>query len=233
MQFTAIAPQWSGTSGRSLYDTFHIIDPADQYELTLTDKFLTDDIRISEANLEEIADFGVRKYIIGMDKVYYTSKTDTTFTLGSDSRGSDYGGVRNHKTGMTVKGDVTSDHFCGTYNYDGSFNTGTVYQDGFPTAHPSLGARPIHNESVTKGMNAEYPAHPESGFMRCNKCGFPLNRHAHPKGWGDGISQPSTTLDGGVNKGDTTITVASTTGFPSSGYLFIYETGVGIGAGQQ
>ena len=58
---------------------------------------------------------------------------------------------------------------------------------GFKELHPSKGNRPIENESVTSGRNAEHPAWPESGFRKCNKCGYTMNQHRHPKGWRDGI----------------------------------------------
>jgi hypothetical protein len=52
-----------------------------------------------------------------------------------------------------------------------------------------------------------------------------MNTARHPKGRGEGNSQPYTTLYGAVLKGATTVIVDSTTGFPTSGYIYIYDTG--------
>jgi hypothetical protein len=57
----------------------------------------------------------------------------------------------------------------------------------FKELHPSRGYRPVDNDSVTSGRNAETPEFPESGFIKCNKCGYTMNKHRHPKGWGDGV----------------------------------------------
>lgn len=43
-------------------------------------------------------------------------------------------------------------------------------------------AGPIKNESVTYGVNREITEFPENGFIRCRKCGFPMNKYRHPKG---------------------------------------------------
>ena len=57
----------------------------------------------------------------------------------------------------------------------------------FKELHPSRGYKPLDNESVTSGRNAEHPTYPESGFLKCNKCGYTMNRVRHPKGWEDGV----------------------------------------------
>jgi len=57
----------------------------------------------------------------------------------------------------------------------------------FKEEHPSRGPKPIENTSVTSGRNAEHPTWREDGYLKCNKCGYTMNKHRHPKGWTDGI----------------------------------------------
>jgi hypothetical protein len=53
-----------------------------------------------------------------------------------------------------------------------------------------------------------------------------MNKYAHPEGTEDGISQAETQLNGAILAGVNSITVDSTVGFPSSGNLYIYDTGL-------
>lgn len=96
--------------------------------------------------------------------------------------------------------------------------------DGFTIVHPDRGGGPIAYDLQT-GANADEAVYPESAWIRCKKCRQILNRKRHPKGWEEGNTQASTQLNGAVTAGDVTITVDSTTGFDSSGYVYIYDTG--------
>lgn len=92
--------------------------------------------------------------------------------------------------------------------------------------HPDRFGSPIPNTTTTTGRNRNDGAYPESSYLKCKKCGFVMNSVRHPKGRGEGNSQPYTQLNGALTAGDTTINVDSTTGFPSSGYIYIYDTGL-------
>ncbi len=90
---------------------------------------------------------------------------------------------------------------------------------------------PIRSDEVRTGRNAEHVAFVDSRYVRCARCGWinHLDRQdALPEGSraGWGTTQPSTTLNGVVAAGDTTITVVSTDGFASAGQIIIYETGL-------
>ena len=54
--------------------------------------------------------------------------------------------------------------------------------------HPDKYGDQIPNDCVTQGRNRNDGAIPESGFLRCKKCGFVLNKHITAKGHGDGIN---------------------------------------------
>ena len=56
----------------------------------------------------------------------------------------------------------------------------------FREVHPDKGSGPINNDQVRSGRNADQGL-PESGFLKCKKCGYTMNKLRHPKGWGDGI----------------------------------------------
>lgn len=92
--------------------------------------------------------------------------------------------------------------------------------------HPRRQRPQIRNEAVTTGINHDQVTYPESGYIRCSRCGQVLNKHRHPQGTGDGVTQVETQLNGAVLVNATSITVDSTTGFDSSGYVYIYDTGV-------
>jgi uncharacterized C2H2 Zn-finger protein len=89
---------------------------------------------------------------------------------------------------------------------------------------------PIRSDTIKYGANAENVKYADNRYVRCSRCGYichsdrdhsePLGSHA---GWG--TVQPNTTLNGTVSVGATTINVVSTTGFPSTGYIYIYDSG--------
>jgi hypothetical protein len=60
-----------------------------------------------------------------------------------------------------------------------------------------------------------------------------MNTARHTKGWGVGIRQNSTQLNGTVSVGATTINVDSTTGFEASGYIYIYDSGLPLSTPSQ
>ena len=204
----------------SIFDTVTTTDVGLWF--SLLPGFVFDTVTIGETDFEDIPSFGVVQYKLGMDKVYYSGKTATTFT-------GCIGAIR-HDTAMYVRGDVVASSgcpFCGTYNWDGAIDTRK--ESVFTEAHPSKGYTPIPNDSVTHGWNAEYPTYPEGGFLKCNKCSYTMNRYRHPRGWGDGITQVYTQLTAAVAPDDSTIYVGDTTGFPDSGYIYIYEVGHRMG----
>lgn len=51
-------------------------------------------------------------------------------------------------------------------------------------------AGPIRQDSVTEGRNRDESDYPESGYIKCLKCGYTMNkyRHAKPKARGAGVS---------------------------------------------
>jgi len=87
--------------------------------------------------------------------------------------------------------------------------------------HPRRQQPQIPNDSVTTGKNRENATYPESGYIRCSRCGFVMNKYRSPQGTGDGITQAETQLNGAVLLGATSITVDSTTGFstPATGTI--------------
>lgn len=89
--------------------------------------------------------------------------------------------------------------------------------------------REIRSDEERTGRNAELVPFQDSRYVRCARCGWinNLDRESHlPEGSraGWGTTQPSTTLNGAVAAGDTTITVVSTDGFSSAGQIIVYET---------
>ena len=92
-------------------------------------------------------------------------------------------------------------------------------------------ARSIRSDAVNHGRNAEVVPYQDQKYVRCSRCGFICHADrddSQPEGsrasWGN--TMPETTLNGSVAKNDTTINVFSTTGFSSSGSIYIYETGL-------
>lgn len=88
--------------------------------------------------------------------------------------------------------------------------------------------RRVPSEAISSGLNRDLGTYPDNKYVRCNKCGHILNSERHrryPEGSraGYGTSQPSTTLSANITTATTTINVASTTGFTSSGYIYIYN----------
>jgi len=81
--------------------------------------------------------------------------------------------------------------------------------------HPDKYGYMIDNDVETYGRNNNDGVYPENSYIRCKKCGWPIFTTRHPKGRGEGNTQPSTQLNGAVLVGATTITVDSTTGFPT------------------
>ena len=70
--------------------------------------------------------------------------------------------------------------------------------------HPDKYGYAIPNDCTTQGRNRNDGAIPESGFLRCKKCGFILNKHITTKGWGDGINLTDFKY-GSQNKVDPTV----------------------------
>ena len=88
----------------------------------------------------------------------------------------------------------------------------------------------VYSDAVHHGRNFDLGAYKDDRYVRCNNCGFmcQLDRDkTAPKGsrLGDGIKQPETQLNGAVTTADTTITVDDASSFPSSGYIYIFDTG--------
>lgn len=81
--------------------------------------------------------------------------------------------------------------------------------------HPDKYGQPIDSDVTTGGRNRNDGTPPESSYIRCKKCGFPMSKIRNPKGWGEGNTRVSTQLNGAVTLGLTTITVDSTAGFPT------------------
>jgi hypothetical protein len=95
----------------------------------------------------------------------------------------------------------------------------------------------INSEAVYHGRNQDTGAYKDDRYVRCDRCGFVchLDRdHKEPEGskLGWGSIQPSTTLDGAVTAGDTTINVDSTSGFTTPSdteYIYIYDVSPATG----
>jgi hypothetical protein len=91
--------------------------------------------------------------------------------------------------------------------------------------HPDKFGQSVEADVTRYGRNNNDGTYPEDMYIKCKKCGFIMNKARHSKGWGEGNAQPNTLLNGAVLVDATTITVDSTTGFPSSGYIYIYDVG--------
>lgn len=96
----------------------------------------------------------------------------------------------------------------------------------FNTVHPDLGYQAVDYDSTGHGLNADDSNYPESGYIKCRKCGFTFNKHRWLKGHEEGNTQHETQLNGAVTVGDAIINVDSTVGFASSGYIYIYDTDI-------
>jgi len=100
----------------------------------------------------------------------------------------------------------------------------------FRSVHPTTKrghTGPVRSKAVHYGRNFDNTAYADDRYVRCRQCGFMchLDRDLRGSGReGDGVYRPDTLLNGAVSIGDTTITVDSTDGFPSSGSAYIYET---------
>lgn len=88
----------------------------------------------------------------------------------------------------------------------------------------------IRSDRVGHGINKDISTWRDDHYVRCARCGFVCHRDRDIRGhegdrtgWGQTI--PSTALASAVAIGDTTITVDSDDGFPSSGYIYIYADG--------
>lgn len=53
--------------------------------------------------------------------------------------------------------------------------------------HPDKYGGAIPCEEVNHGRNRDMSPFPEHAYVRCKKCGFPMNAARHPKGIGTGI----------------------------------------------
>lgn len=92
-------------------------------------------------------------------------------------------------------------------------------------------ARSISSDGVEHGRNAENVPYRDRNYVRCSRCGFICNTdrddlfsEGSKVGWG--MTQPRTTIDGIVSTGCQTIPVVSTAGFPSSGTIYVHNTGI-------
>jgi len=52
--------------------------------------------------------------------------------------------------------------------------------------HPDKYGQAIDCDVTTRGKNRNDGSYPERSYLRCKKCGFPMNRKRHPKGVGEG-----------------------------------------------
>ena len=52
--------------------------------------------------------------------------------------------------------------------------------------HPDKYGEPINCDVTTRGKNRNDGTYPEHSYIRCKKCGFPMNKKRHPKGIGEG-----------------------------------------------
>ena len=100
----------------------------------------------------------------------------------------------------------------------------------FKELHPRIVREPILSTEPSIGLNRSFRPFPESKWIKCSRCGHTMNISRHPKGWQDGVTHPSTQLNGAVSAGAGTITVDSTTGFltPLSGTITAFS-GLRIG----
>ncbi len=101
----------------------------------------------------------------------------------------------------------------------------------FRDQHPDRGSISIASDAVEQGWNDESATYSDRRYVRCSKCGFICHldrdtRSTDGSRLGIGSTQPSTQLNGAVTAAATTITVDSTTGFPtpSSGSITALAT---------
>ncbi|MDP2942944.1 MAG: hypothetical protein Q8O36_05545 [Candidatus Omnitrophota bacterium] len=59
--------------------------------------------------------------------------------------------------------------------------------------HPDKFGQAIDNDVTTHGRNRNDGVYPENSYVRCKKCGFPMNKKRHPKGVGEGNSYATAT----------------------------------------
>lgn len=86
--------------------------------------------------------------------------------------------------------------------------------------HPDKYGQAIDCDVTTHGRNHNDGVYPEKSYLRCKKCGFPMNTKRHSKGRGEGNSYATSTSFAreGVtiyNGADT----SSVSGCPFCGYL--------------
>ena len=58
--------------------------------------------------------------------------------------------------------------------------------------HPDKYGQAIDSDVTTHGRNRNDGVYPEGSYIRCKKCGFPMNKKRHPKGVGTGIDLTTT-----------------------------------------
>lgn len=59
--------------------------------------------------------------------------------------------------------------------------------------HPDKFGQAIDCEITTHGRNRNDGVYSENSYVRCKKCGFPMNTKRHPKGVGEGNSYATAT----------------------------------------
>jgi len=90
----------------------------------------------------------------------------------------------------------------------------------FREVHPDRGVIHVDSDAVNQGWNAENATYSDDRYVKCSKCGFTCHldkdrRSTYGSRLGIGTVQPSTQLNGALTAGGTTVTVDSTTGFPT------------------
>ena len=98
----------------------------------------------------------------------------------------------------------------------------------FGDVTPTREHNPVPSDDVRHGLNATTTGYDDSKYITCwnckQKCQLQRDaRSSEGSRTGDGIRRPDTLLTVAVALLDTTITVASTTGFADSGYIYIYD----------
>jgi hypothetical protein len=91
----------------------------------------------------------------------------------------------------------------------------------------------MNSDAIHYGKNPDLGTYRDDHYVRCARCGFICNTDRDLKGTGMmgwGTTQPNTLLNGAVLAAATTITVDSTTGFTSTGYIYIYDSSTATGA---
>ena len=59
--------------------------------------------------------------------------------------------------------------------------------------HPDKYGQAIESDVTTHGRNRNDGVYPEGSYIRCKKCGFPMNKKRHPKGVGEGNAYSTAT----------------------------------------